>query len=149
MGAPHRSALDETSEEGQRRARVEQRANAFAAELLLPAEGLRRLLGKPAYEMSVAAAREMVDRARREFATPIEITVNHLVHREYVVHWNREAIIREARAREPVRSGATAVTTRDVLTRRVVEALGVDAITEEKARELLGVSAWDALPAGG
>jgi Zn-dependent peptidase ImmA (M78 family)/transcriptional regulator with XRE-family HTH domain len=128
----------------------EKRARAFAAELLMPAEGLRALLGKPQYIMSQREATELIERVRDQFVTPIEIAVNHLVNREYVVHWLRQPLIDLARQREPRRAfgkpSTPAATRPDVLERRVLEALERDLITQERARELLGLSPWDELP---
>jgi Zn-dependent peptidase ImmA (M78 family) len=132
--------------------RSEQRARAFAAELLMPAEGLRRLLGQPQYVMGMAEAMDLVERTRTEFLTPIEIAVNHLVNREYVWSEVREALIEKARRGES--SGDRCATgpnepsaKPDLLEQRVVEALNRDLITQGRARELLGLSAWDDLPA--
>jgi|HubBroStandDraft_6_1064221.scaffolds.fasta_scaffold77471_3 Zn-dependent peptidase ImmA (M78 family) len=145
--------VDEEGREGRSITLAEQRARAFAAELLMPAEGLRRLLGRPQYVMGRAEAMAIVDRVRTEFRTPIEIAVNHLVHREYVWAEIREPLIEQARDRERPAAGArvprdTLVGRPDVLERRVIEALARDIVTCERARELLGLSPWDDLPAG-
>jgi len=127
----------------------ERRARAFAAELLMPAEGLRALLGKPAYEMSQTAAVELVTRARTHFVTPIEIAANHLTNREYIATWLRESLIDWARREEPRRAGEpplAPIMRADLLDRRVLAALNGDIITSERARELLGLSPWDPLP---
>lgn len=120
---------------------VEQRARAFAAELLMPAEGLRHLLGRPTYETGTAAGLRLVERARREFDTPIEITVNHLVNREYLVDWNRDVLIDRGRAAE--KEGALeqrplfAADRPTLLERRVADALRETVVTQEHARQLL------------
>lgn len=143
--------VDDESDDERTLTHAEMRARAFAAELLLPLEGLRRLLGKPRYEMSAPHALELVARARNEFLTPIEITVNHLVNREYIVHWLREPLIEQARRAEPPRDVAAprapVVPAHDLLERRVLEALARGLISGGRARELLGLSAWDELPA--
>ena len=142
--------IDVETDEGRSISHAEQRARAFAAELLMPAEGLRRLLGRPRYEMSTPQALALVERVRREFRTPIEITVNHLFWREYIVDWLRQELIEQARRAEPSpgieTTGAPVVPARDVLERRVVEALRRDLISDGRARELLQLSAWDELP---
>jgi Zn-dependent peptidase ImmA (M78 family) len=142
--------MDEKTDEGMSMSHAEQRARAFAAELLIPAEGLRRLLGRPRYEMSMSQALALVEQVRREFTTPIEITVNHLFNREYIASWLREDLIEQARRHEPSRgveaNAAPVVPERDVLERRVVEALRLDLISDGRARELLQLSAWDELP---
>ncbi len=131
----------------------EKRARAFAAELLMPAEGLRALLGKPQYEMSRGAAIDLVTRARSHFVTPIEIAANHLTNREYIATWLRGPLIEWAREQEPWRGpgkrDAPAAPPRlDVLQRRVLVALEREVVTNERARELLGLSPWDELPVG-
>jgi len=142
--------VDEESDESRSVTHAERRARAFSAELLMPVEGLRRLLGKPGYEMSKLQALELLDRARREFTTPVEIAVNHLVNREYVVHWLREPLIEHARRAEPPRGAgapqAPVVPRLDVLERRVLEALALGLISDGRARELLGLSPWDEIP---
>ena len=130
----------------------ERRARAFAAELLMPAEGLRKLLGKPRYEMSKTAAMDLVSRARDHFDTPIEIAANHLTNREYIATWLRVSLIEWARRQEPRRRvGETSIPAlparADLLERRVLTALERELITNERARELLGLSPWDDLPA--
>lgn len=142
--------VDDESDDERTLTHAEMRARAFAAELLLPLEGLRELLGKPRYEMSEARALDLVARARSRFQTPIEITVNHLEHREYIVDWLREPLIEQARRAEPPRDiaapRAPVVPARDLLERRVLEALARGLISGGRARELLGLSAWDKLP---
>jgi Zn-dependent peptidase ImmA (M78 family) len=119
--------VDDESDEDRSVTHAERRARAFSAELLMPLEGLRRLLGRPRYEMSAPRALDLVDRVRQEFVTPIEITVSHLVNREYIVHWLREPLIEKARRVEPPRgldlSRPALVHANDVLERRVLEAL--------------------------
>ncbi|WP_437878419.1 helix-turn-helix domain-containing protein [Sorangium sp. So ce513] len=129
---------------------AERRARAFAAELLMPAEGLRQLLGPPRYEMALSRALDLMARVREEFRTPIEITVNHLINREYIVHFLQEAVIEQAK--RTGRGGAAATppphpARQDALTRRVLEALDRDLISAGRARELLLLTAWDDLPA--
>lgn len=144
--------VDEDGQENKTVTRAEQRARAFAAELLMPAEGLRRLLGQPRYAMGMAEAMDLVERTRAEFVTSIEITVNHLVNREYVWGALREALIKKARSGVSSDDrgdlGLVRLSGRpDLLERRVLEALDRDLITQERARELLGLSVWEDLRA--
>lgn len=143
--------VDDDTDADRRVTLAERRARAFAAELLLPQEGLRRVLGRPRYEMSQPEALAFVERARQELGTPIEIAVNHLVNREYIVHWLRDPLIELARRSErPPGQEAPSATTarpRDVLERRALEALTRGLISQGRARELLGLSPWDELPA--
>ncbi|WP_437947559.1 XRE family transcriptional regulator [Sorangium sp. So ce296] len=142
--------IDREDDENRGVRHAEKRARAFAAELLMPAEGLRQLLGPPRYEMGVSQALDLVARVREVFHTPIEITVNHLVNREYIVHFLQEAVIEQAK--RTGRGGAAATppprpARQDALTRRVLEALDRDLISAGRARELLLLTAWDDLPA--
>ncbi|HVJ18877.1 MAG TPA: ImmA/IrrE family metallo-endopeptidase [Polyangiaceae bacterium] len=137
--------VEQETDDGKSKGLAEQRANAFAAELLLPLEGLRRVLGPPRYEMSTFQALDLVQRTRDEFKTPIEITVNHLINREYIVSFLQDRLIEQARHMmggqtppEPPRQ--------DVLTRRVLDALDLDLISAGRARELLQLTPWDDLP---
>jgi Zn-dependent peptidase ImmA (M78 family) len=57
---------------------AEQRARAFAAELLLPQEGLKRMGGASQMLLNPGAALELVAQARRRFGTPHDIAANHL-----------------------------------------------------------------------
>ncbi len=63
---------------------AEQRARAFAAEFLLPLEGLTQLLGQPARVSSLDIAPQMVARVRSEFVTPHEIAANHLCNHKFI-----------------------------------------------------------------
>jgi transcriptional regulator with XRE-family HTH domain len=54
------------------------RARGFAAEFLLPEQGLRNAFGVASRLSSREDARALVERARTMFSTPWEITVNHL-----------------------------------------------------------------------
>ncbi|HEX2569889.1 MAG TPA: ImmA/IrrE family metallo-endopeptidase [Polyangia bacterium] len=122
----------------------EQRANAFAAELLLPLAGLRRLLGPPAAASGVEEARERVRRARAEFSTTLELAVNHLINRGYVDAALREWLIENPLPIEPLPARQPHV---PLLERRVHQALRASVISTGHARELLGLSVWDPLPA--
>ncbi|HSO00784.1 MAG TPA: ImmA/IrrE family metallo-endopeptidase [Candidatus Nanopelagicales bacterium] len=58
---------------------LESRAKGFAAELLIPLEGLRALLSAPMEPVaSLSVARRMVTRVRDHFGTPREIAAYHL-----------------------------------------------------------------------
>jgi hypothetical protein len=63
---------------------AEQRARAFAAEMLLPLPGLVRLLGDPRGVSETGTAVELVTKARSRFGTPHEITANHLCNRGFI-----------------------------------------------------------------
>lgn len=63
---------------------AEQRARAFAAELLLPLEALTRLLGAPREVDETGVARDLVTQARSRFGTPHEIAANHLCNLRFI-----------------------------------------------------------------
>jgi Zn-dependent peptidase ImmA (M78 family) len=71
---------------------AEQRARAFAAEFLLPLEGLSALLGPPLTTSDADAASRMVARARSHFGTPHEIAANHLCNLGFVNMTLRERL---------------------------------------------------------
>lgn len=63
---------------------AEQRARAFAAEFLLPLDGLIQLLGNPREVSEIKAAQDLVAKARTHFGTPHEIAANHLCNQNFV-----------------------------------------------------------------
>lgn len=76
-----------THEGGGAMALMESRAKGFAAELLLPRDGIARLLGAGrAPESSLASAARMVLQAAEHFATPWEIAVYHLKNHGFINH---------------------------------------------------------------
>jgi Zn-dependent peptidase ImmA (M78 family) len=123
---------------------VEKRAGAFAAELLLPKLGLHQLLGRPqeVHARSLKPAVELVQRAREHYKTTIELTSYHLHNIGYIEKYLHEEIQKAVPQLQPspppVREG--------LLSRRLREALSAGLISALRARELLGLSAWDDLP---
>jgi Zn-dependent peptidase ImmA (M78 family) len=63
---------------------AEKRARAFAAELLLPEAGLRRVLGAPGQVSGEAASTTLVAKAREAFGSTWQVTANHLCNLRYV-----------------------------------------------------------------
>ncbi len=63
---------------------AEQRARAFAAELLLPRAGLHKLAGPPAGVSGEAAARNLVALARDAFGSTWQMAANHLCNLGYI-----------------------------------------------------------------
>lgn len=72
---------------------LEQRARGFAAELLMPKDGLLELAGAPRRLVSRDAAFGLVFKVRSRFGTPHEITANHLVNHEYIAAEQRESLV--------------------------------------------------------
>lgn len=121
----------------------EQRAKAFAAELLIPTAGLERLLPTfPATQEATALVR--IADVREEFQTTFEVTLYHLVNQGYIAKSLKERLQKQWRgAPEPWVSDATPPRP---LWQRVQQAYEQQLITEQRARELLGLSLWDPLP---
>jgi hypothetical protein len=119
---------------------IEQRARAFAAELLIPVLGLSSRFGEPAGITEPSVADALVDDARGLFLTPAEITVNHLVNRGYIADDEalREDLIRSAAMRNPVDTQA--------LLERVERAHDRGLLTDGRARELLALAGGERLP---
>ncbi len=63
---------------------AEQRARAFAAELLLPEAGLRSLIGPPKEVSGETASRNLVAMARDAFGSTWQVTANHLCNLRFV-----------------------------------------------------------------
>lgn len=128
----------------------EQRARGFAAELLLPEEGLKALLGQPTSTSSRAAARKMIDDARRTFRTPNEIATNHLVNLRFVDPLLRESLLGTPTSLGPIETRLPPVDGPSVLVRRLVEeAHTAGLVTDGQVRSLLRLDLsapvpWDA-----
>lgn len=126
--------------EGSADDRHEQRARAFAAELLLPASGLRELFGGPKQEADVVRAAGMVATASEQLETPAELTSYHLMNHGFIA----KAVRAQARAlAAPELKQLPASGHEGLLARLVQRALASGAITEARARALLGRSIWD------
>ena len=63
---------------------AERRARAFAAELLLPEAGLRKLVGPPAGVNGETAARNLVAMARDAFGSTWQVAANHLCNLGFI-----------------------------------------------------------------
>lgn len=128
---------------------VEQRANAFHAEFLMPLPGLRALLGPPSQIYSPIQADALVDRVRGVFSTPAPLTINHLANHKFILNDEdlRHGLMQAAAQRPtPGLPATNSYGRRDVLHDRVREAHEHSLITDGRARELLSLSPWDALP---
>lgn len=122
---------DDRSDEDPR----EQRARAFAAELLVPGDGLSRLLGVPAQTRDLATALHYVGDVASEFGAPAELVANHLTNRRYVDRSIRAAVVdRAPRVDVSERDAPPDV---DWLGLRVREAVAEGRISQGRASELL------------
>ena len=125
---------------------VEQRARAFAAELLVPRLGLRELLGPPpSLDRSSEKAVEMVRRAREYFRSTVELTAHHLANNGYFPGNLHEAVV-QAMAAVPPLVIAAQPSREPVLERRARDGIQRNLLSVMAAREVLGLSAWDRLP---
>lgn len=95
--------LGERAQGFSRETLFESRAKAFAAEFLVPRQGVEVLLGKPAGDTTpMIAARELVEKAAEHFQTPWQLTTWHLKNLGYMA---------EATANELVNAGGRIVST--------------------------------------
>lgn len=144
--------LDEPPREGQEKSPVEQRAGAFAAEMLIPLFGLKKLFGDEGGQMDTPArADRMVDEVRSHFRTPAEIAVNHLYNHGYVarVAAFREDLIERAKGREvgsPPVPPACGEAWQKVLAARTREAHDAGLLTDGAARAILELPPGEPLP---
>lgn len=113
----------------------EQRARAFAAELLVPKRGLLGLLGSPQHEQSPGGALGLVERVAEHFAAPPELVANHLSNHGYLDPSIREHVAR--RARDEVQLPQVAEPIADILNDYVNRAVGEGIITAGRGRELI------------
>ncbi len=134
---------------------AEQRARAFAAELLLPLDGLTELLGPPTQITDPSRAEAAVAKARSRFGTPWEIAANHLCNRRFVHLDRRERLIAGTLPFEglPPSTGLPSPGAASLcLTARVEAAHREGLATDGEARALLGIDRlaplpWDGLEA--
>ena len=127
----------------------EQRARAFAAELLLPRAGLNRLLGVPRSVREQDTAKELVITAMDHYGASWQMTANHLCNREFVDMSLRvwlEALEAHSlpgswKISLPSVNGPSLL-----VTDRVARAHEKALITDGEARSALGLEAIDPLP---
>lgn len=132
---------------------AEQRARAFAAELLLPTEGLTELIGPPLGHNDMQRALDMVQLARSHFGTPHEIAANHLCNRGYVDRRLREWLTKAKSSyvgTAPSTSLPAPGARSTFLSRTVEVAHRETVVTDGEARAILGLDRiaplpWDAL----
>lgn len=145
--------LDDLTREGQERPPIEQRAGAFAAEMLIPLFGLKELLGGEGRQTdTLAQADRMVDEVRMHFKTPAEIVVNHLYNHGYVARISdfRKELIERAQGRELRQPAIPPAGEGDgwqqAMLARTQEAHDGSRITDGAARALLELEPGEPLP---
>lgn len=127
----------------------EQRARAFAAELLLPRAGLNGLFGVPRQIQEEDAAKQFVVSAMNHFGASWQITANHLCNREFVHRSLREWL--EALEAHSLPSAWAAPLPQVnapslLMSQRAQRAHEQGLITDGEVREILGIDVLDRLP---
>ncbi|MBI3201488.1 MAG: ImmA/IrrE family metallo-endopeptidase [Myxococcales bacterium] len=132
--------------------RAEQRARAFAAELLIPQEGATDLLGVPKGTADAALAENYIAKARERFRTPYELAANHLANLGFIAQELRAWLVAGDRRTAPPVVETTRLPTPGgpslLVTHRVRRAHEAQLITDGEARNALGIDplaplAWD------
>lgn len=128
--------------------RAEQRARAFAAEMLLPLAGLERLFGPPSPVAETKRALGMVIEARSHFSAPHEITANHLCNLGFVDTQLREWLCAPvAGPRGQAKTSLPGEGERSLLLREMVRrAHEADLLTDGEAKHFLGLDGLALLP---
>lgn len=128
---------------------AEQRARAFAAELLLPRAGLQKLIGAPAAVSGEAGARKLVAMARDTFGSTWQVAANHLCNLGFIAPELRDWLERQPPP-APSRPWTTSLPAVDApsvqvaaLTKRAYDA---DHLTDGEVRALLDIDRMAPLP---
>ena len=118
---------------------IEQRARAFAAELLLPLSAIEAQLGpKPATELSAYGARSTAEVLMRVYRATPDIIANHLTNHGYLARGDRESLA--AMLTELPVAPCTEDFRTDALFTAVREAVEKNLMSQARALELLGLS---------
>jgi Zn-dependent peptidase ImmA (M78 family) len=128
---------------------AEQRARAFAAELLLPREGIRQMTDATGQLREPGAALDFIGRVRSRFGTPHPITANHLCNQGLISADLREGL--EARgstfAEQPPETTLPWTDAPSVYLTQLAERAHRDGrITDSEARVMLGLDKLAPLP---
>jgi len=128
---------------------AEQRARAFAAELLLPRKGLVALIGDPRSVADRGAAIALVSKVRSHFGTSHEIAANHLCNQKFIDLRLRDRL----EAESSTFTGAAVMTSlprageTSLLVRQYVQRAHEDGLlTDGEAKGLLGLNRLESLP---
>jgi Zn-dependent peptidase ImmA (M78 family)/transcriptional regulator with XRE-family HTH domain len=130
-------------------ARAEQRARAFAAELLIPCDGLTALFGVPRATADSFRAEDYIAKTREHFRTPYEIAAHHLANHGFISHELRSSLLADDRRRGALveatvlpAAGAPSM----LVSQRVRRAHEAQLITDGEARNALGIDPLVPLP---
>jgi transcriptional regulator with XRE-family HTH domain len=130
---------------------AEARAKGFAAEFLLPLEGLRLLLGpKPQRVRDPVRAVAMIQQARAHFGTPWELATRHLGNRRYLDRDLAESLAEHPQGEAP-KGFDTLVPEADAAPRILVDRVrrawkDLRILSDGQARNALGLPPGSALP---
>jgi Zn-dependent peptidase ImmA (M78 family) len=128
---------------------AEGRSRAFAAELLLPEAGLRKLIGPPANVSGEPAARNLVAMARDAFGSTWQVAANRLCNVGYVSPALRDWLDRQP-APAMTRAWTTSVPAAEAPSVHVaaltVRAYNAGHLTDAEARAVLDVDPLAPLP---
>lgn len=128
---------------------AEQRARAFAAELLLPRQGLKQMIDEPGEIRDSGAALDLIERVRGRFGTPHPITANHLCNLGFISAELREWLEAGVTtfAGTPPETTLPDVDGPSVLVTRLAERAHRDGlVTDGEARTILGLDRIAPLP---
>ena len=128
---------------------AEQRARAFAAELLLPLEGLTQLFGAPRHVSEMGKAQELVKQARCRFGTPHEIATNHLCNLHFIdlrLRGELEAAVTTFMGIPPETTLPEEGAPSRLVAEYVERAHREELLTDGEARLLLGIDRLEPLP---
>lgn len=130
---------------------AESRAKAFAAELLMPQEGLRTVLGKgvrPTRDTTLAVAR--INKARAHFLTPWQVTAWHLGNRDFVDKDLTKQLVAEGPQGDVPNARPMTLPAEGETPARILKAVRAawtqHAITDGQARRALGIGPGEPFP---
>jgi Zn-dependent peptidase ImmA (M78 family) len=128
---------------------AEQRARAFAAELLLPRQGVKQMIDEPGEIREPGPALDLIGRVRSRFGTPHPIAANHLCNLGFISGELRERLETGVStfAGAPPETTLPGIEGPSVLVARLAErAHGEGLVTDGEARMMLGLDKLAPLP---
>jgi len=128
---------------------AEQRARAFAAEFLLPREGVRQMTDLPGQLLGPSAALDLIARVRNRFGTPHPIAANHLCNQGLIAVDLREELAARGSTfteRPPEMTLPETDAPSMFVTQLAGRAHGDGFITDSEARVILGLDHLAPLP---
>jgi Zn-dependent peptidase ImmA (M78 family) len=132
--------LEIDTDDGSGQDAKEQRAGAFAAELLVPRAGIERHLGVPTSTRDLDVALHYVSEISRVFGAPRKLVIHHLKNHKWMDSATERSALSSLRSSDidaELPSFGSPDPTVDWLERRVEEAVQAELITSGRAVELL------------